>query len=319
MHGLTQPLSHVRGALAALARLDFTAAGSEAAAVLGQLVPHGDQEQLEGQQVAEGQQVEALAGRQLHTTDSCGLLEASAGQGSGEQQPLVLVPRNSAAQCSNNHTSPVAPALGHAPDSCSSPAAAGTQGGGLARTGSTAGSSSSSSTTPSTSSTSTRTSTSLVRVARGAAYPLITLLRHVSSVLVAGLGSTTAVALGTGLGMLRLGRLKPYRVPLAAPLPQLLCFASQSAICFCMCIKESFGAAKMRVQGSKAWQHPASNDAHHHGVQMPTCGHLDDMAAVSWIISQMQAHCSSLQTAHLQVHGPLDMHGTQLRTFSQSD
>jgi hypothetical protein len=52
---------------------------------------------------------------------------------------------------------------------------------------------------------STSASTSLVRVARGAAYPLITLLRHVSSVLVAGLGSTTAVALGTGLGVLRLG------------------------------------------------------------------------------------------------------------------
>jgi len=220
VHGLTQPLSHVRGALAALARLDFTAAGSEAAAVLGQLVPHGDQEELEGQQGAEGHQVEALAGRQLHRTDSCGLLESSADQGSGEQQPLPLVQRDSAAQCPNNHTSPVAPALGHVPDSSCSPAAAGTQGGGLARTGSTAGSSSSS-TTPSTSSTSTRTSTSLVRVARGAAYPLITLLRHVSSVLVAGLGSTTAVALGTGLGMLRLGRLQACRALLAAPLTPL--------------------------------------------------------------------------------------------------
>ncbi|WIA18476.1 hypothetical protein OEZ85_009932 [Tetradesmus obliquus] len=44
-----------------------------------------------------------------------------------------------------------------------------------------------------------------MRVARGAAYPLITSLRRLSSVFVSGLGSTTAVALGTGLGVLRLG------------------------------------------------------------------------------------------------------------------
>jgi hypothetical protein len=44
-----------------------------------------------------------------------------------------------------------------------------------------------------------------MRVAQGAAYPLITSLRRLSSVFVSGLGSTTAVALGTGLGVLRLG------------------------------------------------------------------------------------------------------------------
>jgi hypothetical protein len=44
-----------------------------------------------------------------------------------------------------------------------------------------------------------------MRVAQGAAYPLITSLRRLSSVFMSGLGSTTAVALGTGLGVLRLG------------------------------------------------------------------------------------------------------------------
>jgi hypothetical protein len=48
-------------------------------------------------------------------------------------------------------------------------------------------------------------SSSIMRVAQGAAYPLITSLRRLSSVFMSGLGSTTAVALGTGLGVLRLG------------------------------------------------------------------------------------------------------------------
>lgn len=44
-----------------------------------------------------------------------------------------------------------------------------------------------------------------MRVAQGAAYPLITYLRQLGSVFLSGVGSTTAVALGTGLGVLRLG------------------------------------------------------------------------------------------------------------------
>lgn len=219
--GMSNPLSHVRGALAAVARFDFATAGSEVAAVLGQLMheedSHAQQQQEDEQHSAEQARERALLRQQEQEQlqDSCGV----AG-GSGSQQGIwkqhVDGSTHRDGQCPTNHTcqavdSTLPEALTSTDSSnavlpvgkagrkgaVTTAAAAGAKKGGkgssAAAGGSTAGSSGSSA------------STSLVRVARGAAYPLITLLRHVSSVLVAGLGSTTAVALGTGLGVLRLG------------------------------------------------------------------------------------------------------------------
>lgn len=216
--GMSNPLSHVRGALAAVARFDFATAGSEVAAVLGQLMheedSHAQQQQEDEQHSAEQACERALLRQQEQEQlqDSCGVAGGSGSQQGIWKQHVEV--RDG--QCPTNHTcqavdstlpealtstdsSNAVPPVGKAgrKGAVTTAAAAGAKKGGkgssAAAGGSTAGSSGSSA------------STSLVRVARGAAYPLITLLRHVSSVLVAGLGSTTAVALGTGLGVLRLG------------------------------------------------------------------------------------------------------------------
>jgi hypothetical protein len=204
-HGMANALSHVRGVLTAVGRFDFAAAGSEITAMLGQLMP--DEEQQQQQSAANLQQQEHEGLRQLRQEQgvadhSCGLLEGVALSAGADQQPLLLQQQSGDAgsnQCPTNNTCIAGCGLINESANISSSAVA------LAgvKQGSGKGTSSSSGGNSGGSSSS---STSLVRVARGAAYPLITLLRHVSSVLVAGLGSTTAVALGTGLGVLRLGK-----------------------------------------------------------------------------------------------------------------
>lgn len=203
---VANPLSHMRGVLSAVARFDFTAAGAEVSAMLGQLMPDMDNEE---QQAAEDAQLEQRQGLWQgldggdggpHVADeSCGLTTGARGSLQGaEQRPFGPLE-----QCPSNNTCSAEQDLGSSLGSTqtsSAIAVTGTKQGGAKSSGS--GSSNGGSGGGSSTSS---TSTSLVRVARGAAYPLITLLRHVSSVVVAGLGSTTAVALGTGLGVLRLG------------------------------------------------------------------------------------------------------------------
>jgi hypothetical protein len=128
-------------------------------------------------------------------------LEGVALSAGADQQPLLLQQQSGdtgSNQCPTNNTCIAGCGVTNESANTSSSAVAlagAKQGSGKGTSSSSGGNSGGSS-----------SSTSLVRVARGAAYPLITLLRHVSSGLVAGLGSTTAVALGTGLGVLRLGK-----------------------------------------------------------------------------------------------------------------
>lgn len=210
-HGLVaNPLSHMRGVLSAVARFDFTTAGAEVSAMLGQLVPDmGEEQQAAAEDAQQEQQQGSLwqgldggaAGRPHVADESCGLTTAGARgslQGAEQQRPFGPLE-----QCPSNNTCSAEQDLrGSSLGSTQTSSAVAVTGAKQQGGAKSSGSGSSNGGGGSRSSTS---STSLVRVARGAAYPLITLLRHVSSVLVAGLGSTTAVALGTGLGVLRLG------------------------------------------------------------------------------------------------------------------
>lgn len=208
---MANPASHVRGVLIALAKFDFATAGAEVASMLGQLMPEEEdapQQQQPQKQVDEvvllQQQQQQQSLRQLHADGTCGLLdqedhESSAATDPQPQQPLGQLPLapsgiSSNPQCSSNTTcGPVPPPA--STSSSSSMDAAKTPGGtAVAQQGSSV-----------SGSTSSSTGTSLVRVARGAAYPLITMLRHLSGLVVAGMGSGAAVTLGAGLGVLRLG------------------------------------------------------------------------------------------------------------------
>jgi hypothetical protein len=188
--------------LAAMARLDFTAAGHEVTAMLGQLMPEDEETQQQQQQRDADEASQALdqqhMQQQQQQEDSCSPAGKDGPQGvfGTQGQPLLPEQGTSADQCPSNTTCSVNTSLGCTlePQGSSSSAAA------VAVTKQGRGKGSS------TSSSSSGSGTSLVRVARGAAYPLITMLRHVSSVVVTGLGSTTALALGTGLGVLRLGK-----------------------------------------------------------------------------------------------------------------
>jgi type II secretory pathway pseudopilin PulG len=167
-----------------------------------------EEQQQEQQSAADLQQQEQqqqglrqLAQEQRRTDHSCGLLEGVAVSAVADQQPLLLQQQSGSTgseQCPTNNTCSAGCGLTNVSANTTSSAVAL---GGVKQGGAKGGSSSGGGKSGGSSS-----STSLVRVARGAAYPLITLLRHVSSAVVAGLGSTTAVALGTGLGVLRLGK-----------------------------------------------------------------------------------------------------------------
>lgn len=152
--------------LYALVHWDFAAVSREVAAVVGQLFPEEQQQQQQGEQMASaGIDTCDLA----YGDESCSVTNSSSSSEAGRQlqcmSPAAAIITGSS---SNTSTIPVAAAA-------------------------------------SSSSSSSGATTSIIRVAQGAAYPLITYLRQLGSVFLSGVGSTTAVALGTGLGVLRLG------------------------------------------------------------------------------------------------------------------
>jgi hypothetical protein len=180
--------------------LDIAAASDEAAAVLGHLASGQEEEQQQGQQQEGQQQQEQGSCSNPATPQATAAAAAAAGadaavledagvcgndSGSCQQRSIVpLLPQASEQQCFGNVTDSSGRKLQKRSSKKKSVAAQVTA------------------QQPSSSSSS---SSSIMRVAQGAAYPLITSLRRLSSVFMSGLGSTTAVALGTGLGVLRLG------------------------------------------------------------------------------------------------------------------
>jgi hypothetical protein len=238
MQQVSHCIGHVRRGMAALARLDIAAASNEAAAVLGHLASGQEEgQQLEQQQEMEQQQEEgscsnpatpqlnaaaADAGDALAAEDCPGVCGGdSSSSGSCLQRSIVpLLPHPAEQQCFDSNG-----------DSSSSSSG----GRNLHKRNSKKTSASAQTTTQQT--TSSSSSSSIMRVAQGAAYPLITSLRRLSSVFMSGLGSTTAVALGTGLGVLRLG------LGVMKFLVQLGVFASGESGCFVFVCAWSYEAA----------------------------------------------------------------------------
>jgi hypothetical protein len=196
---------HVRRGLRALARLNVAAASDEAAAVLRHLASRQEEEQRQQQQ-QQGQQQEEEQEQESCSNPATPELPAAVAAAAATAELSGVCVDEGSSSCQQSSVVPLLPpassqktdltlqCFGDSSRNSSSSSSS------SAHKRSTHKGSAAPAQQPGSS-----TSSSIMRVAQGAAYPLITSLRRLSSVFVSGLGSTTAVALGTGLGVLRLG------------------------------------------------------------------------------------------------------------------